>query len=62
MQENAAIIEKKLYYKEWRARNKERIRDYNTKYWEQRATRKSECEPKGSFSNDYEDSQGQLAI
>lgn len=40
--------EKKKYYKLWRARNKEKIKLYNKRYWEKRARRaeKSEMELK----------------
>ena len=37
--------EKKKYYKLWRARNKEKIKLYNNRYWEKRA-KKAEMELK----------------
>ena len=33
--------EKREYYKKWREKNKEKIKESNRKYWENRANRKS---------------------
>ena len=35
-----AIDERRAYGREWRARNRERVRRYNAQYWERRAKRK----------------------
>lgn len=30
---------KKAYHKEWRARNKDKIKEYNRRYWEKQAAK-----------------------
>lgn len=37
--ENAAKEARRAYLREWRAKNKDRIRDYNARYWAKRAKR-----------------------
>lgn len=38
---------KKKYYRQWRSRNKEKIKLYNDRYWEKRA-KKTEMEMKNN--------------
>ena len=40
--EEMARDERLAYFKEWRANNKDRVKKYNTAYWEKRAARKNE--------------------
>ena len=35
----AAKEQRRAYKREWRARNRERVREYQRAYWERRATR-----------------------
>ena len=37
---NAAREERNRYYKEYRAKNKEKIREINKRYWERKATKR----------------------
>ena len=37
--ENAAAEARRAYLREWRAKNTDRIRDYNARYWAKRAER-----------------------
>lgn len=30
------------YHREWRAKNKERVKEYNKRYWQRRAAKKRE--------------------
>ena len=39
--ENAAAEARRAYLREWRAKNKDRIRDYNARYWAKRAEREN---------------------
>lgn len=39
--EELARNERLAYFKEWRANNKDKVKKYNTAYWEKRAARKS---------------------
>ena len=41
--EEMARDERLAYFKEWRANNKDRVKKYNTAYWEKRAARKNEA-------------------
>ena len=34
---NAGVIERRAYYRAWRASNRDRVRKYNHSYWERRA-------------------------
>ena len=36
---DAAKEARRAYYKAWRAKNKDRVRDYNARYWAKRAER-----------------------
>lgn len=40
--EEMARDERLAYFKEWRANNKDKVKKYNTAYWEKRAARKKE--------------------
>lgn len=35
---------KAKYYREWRARNKDKVREYNRTYWQRRAARETSKE------------------
>ncbi len=48
---NRAIQVRREYQREWRAKNKDRIRGYNKRYWERRAERQ-----KNGIKKDYDDS------
>lgn len=37
--DSAAAEARRAYYKAWRAKNKDRVRDYNANYWAKRAER-----------------------
>lgn len=37
--DSAAAEARRAYYKAWRAKNKDRVRDYNARYWAKRAER-----------------------
>ena len=37
---NKAREERNKYYREWRAANKDKVRDINRRYWEKRASKK----------------------
>lgn len=37
----AAAEARRAYYKKWRAKNKDKVRDYNVRYWVKRAERES---------------------
>lgn len=39
--ENFAKEARRAYLREWRAKNKERVRAYNARYWAKRAERES---------------------
>ena len=47
----AAIHERRAYQRAWRAKNRDRVRKYNTDYWERRATRKRQ-EVNGNAANE----------
>lgn len=36
-QEQAALEARRAYYKEWRAKNRERTKEYARRYWQRRA-------------------------
>ena len=36
---NSVNIERRVYYRQWRAKNKDRVREYNARYWAKRAER-----------------------
>lgn len=37
--ENVGTQNRREYYRQWRANNKDRIREYNARYWAKRAAR-----------------------
>lgn len=37
--ENVGTQNRREYYRQWRANNKDRIREYNARYWAKRAER-----------------------
>ena len=37
--ENEGVRNRREYYRQWRANNKERVREYNVRYWAKRAER-----------------------
>lgn len=32
---------RRAYYKQWRAKNKDKVRDYNRRFWEKRAEKQN---------------------
>lgn len=40
--EELARKERLEYYREWRAKNKDKVREHNRRYWERRAARKQQ--------------------
>ena len=38
----AATLERRAYQREWRAKNRARVRRYNAEYWERRAMRREQ--------------------
>lgn len=42
--EERAAEERREYYRQWRARNKDRVRENNRRYWERRAAKKAQAE------------------
>lgn len=43
LQERAAE-ERREYYRQWRAKNKDRVRENNRRYWENRAKKRARAE------------------
>lgn len=43
LQERAAE-ERRKYYRQWRAANKDKVRESNRRYWERRAAKKAQAE------------------
>ena len=39
---NSVNIERREYYRQWRAKNKDRVREYNARYWAKRAERSAQ--------------------
>lgn len=39
-----AAEERREYYRQWRAKNKDKVRENNRKYWERKAAKKAEAE------------------
>ena len=37
--------ERAKYYKEWRSKNKDRVRKHNEKYWEKRTLKNEDIKP-----------------
>ena len=42
--EERAAGERREYYRQWRAKNKDKVRESNRRYWERRAAKKSQAE------------------
>ena len=42
--EERAAEERRQYYRQWRAKNKDKVRENNRRYWERRATKKNQAE------------------
>lgn len=42
--EESARKERLEYYRQWRAKNKDKVRESNLRYWERRAAKKAEAE------------------
>lgn len=42
--ENAGTQNRREYYRQWRANNKDRIREYNARYWAKRAERSAQSQ------------------
>ena len=40
--EDEGVRNRREYYRKWRANNKDRIREYNARYWAKRAERMSQ--------------------
>lgn len=40
--ENEGVRNRREYYRQWRANNKERVREYNARYWAKRAMRSAQ--------------------
>jgi len=38
--ENAAVLARREYQREWRKKNKQRVREYNLEYWKKRAEKR----------------------
>ncbi len=49
--ENAAIQARREYYKKWRAKNKERVREYNRRFWEKKAGEHTKNAEKAASEN-----------
>ena len=41
---NSVNIERREYYRQWRAKNKDRVREYNARYWAKRAERSAQSQ------------------
>lgn len=39
---------KNAYLRAWRAKNRERVKEYNRRYWERVAEKQRECESEGA--------------
>ena len=42
--EERAREERRAYYRQWRAKHRDKVRESNRKYWERRALKKAERE------------------
>lgn len=52
-QANEAVLKaRREYYRQWRAKNKERVKEYNNRYWLKRAGQASGEEHKDGECND----------
>lgn len=42
--EERAAEERREYYRQWRAKNKDKVKEKNRRYWERRASKKAQVE------------------
>lgn len=42
--EERARAERREYFRQWRAKNKDKVKENNRRYWEKRAAKKAEAE------------------
>ena len=42
--EERAREERREYFRQWRAKNKDKVKENNRRYWEKRAAKKAEAE------------------
>lgn len=42
--EERAAEERREYFRQWRAKNKDKVRENNRRYWERRAAKKAQAE------------------
>ena len=53
--EEQIVQEKRKYFREWRAKNKERIQKSNEKYWQKRAEKRiKESEKNEQYANNVD--------
>lgn len=45
--EDEGVRNRREYYRQWRANNKERVREYNARYWAKRAERMAQEQAAG---------------
>ncbi len=45
MEKTKAAEERRKYFREWREKNKDKVRKYNRQYWERRAEKANTEEP-----------------
>ena len=50
--ENVGTQNRREYYRKWRANNKDRIREYNARYWAKRAERMAQEQTAGKEVKD----------
>lgn len=50
--ENVGTQNRREYYRQWRANNKDRIREYNARYWAKRAARLAQERTDGKEARD----------
>ena len=51
--ENEGVRNRREYYRQWRANNKERVREYNARYWAKRAERMAQERTAGKEVNEH---------
>lgn len=49
---DAAILERRAYQRAWRAKNRDRVRQYNADYWRRRAARQAEKRAKQNAAHE----------
>lgn len=45
--EEKVLEERREYFRQWRAKNKDKVRESNRRYWERRAAKKANVEQEG---------------